>query len=513
MFHLSGGAQEYNSDDLIDDFSSTSKQDIKNVRLCCRLLSAIASRYLIDRIRVEVSSSSLSRFEKVCNHPLIRHGVRAVQVCLAQYDDAFDGNLEGFIQYHKESLDRDVQLQAIGSDDDTFLSHTWGKYLEALAAQDHDLPDIFDHREVACIQDLQEGYRLYQCGLIEQKSFPEGNFAARVSASMANLPVGLHLELTDWDTVRWEQGWSLSRLVHASKHKSVIHMFADCRSPFIECRGNTFLHLIPNLTSANITSLYIKISSRVYDYTDLSLLSRQENQLRSNLRKLRSFKFDNYESFGMWEVDRPGFRALAHFLNACLGSESLERLEIRPHLGELSSEGSLISPRPWTRLKSAVLCGVRVSEADLDVLTGSIASQPGGSLMLGRVHLYCGGTWARVLDMLRDKRICVDLGGQCGAEWETDPGMAWEMFARHSKNPPHILDFHPFPNYDAEGKPIPILPSFAEYYVQGEDMPNPLLNPPDQGLRDRLFGVVPNNDGHPDDQGHNHGASDEEAAV
>lgn len=500
MFHLSGGAQEHNSKDLIVDFSSASNQFIKNVRFCCRTLNATASRYLIARIRVELTSKSLSHLEKVSNHPLIRHGVRAIQICLAQYDDRFENNLEEFIRYHKDEIDRpyawhpETDFSRV-----EFVSLTWGKYLETIAAQDHNLPGRFDRKEVDCIQALLEGYRLYQCGLQEQKSLQVGGFVARVSASMAELPAVKHLELTDWDEARLglqpRSNWSLRGCqLDLSSNESIVRSLACFRNPFSAIQGNTLLHMVPNLICANITSLNIRISPSVHGCTELSLLNLQENQLRSNLTELRSFRFENYGWVApITQVDQPGFRPLAHFLHACLGSESLEHLFIYGEVRGSSPNRSLLSPRSWPRLKSAVLHELPVSEADLDVLTRSIASQPEGSLTLSGVHLYGEGTWAGVLDMLRARRIRVSLDYQCGAEFETNPTMATEIFVGNT-------GFVIHDTIPTSAGPVfltreTLLPSFAEYYVRGEDMPNPFVDPPSQEVRDRLLGLVPNSVG------------------
>lgn len=538
MLHVSGRTEEYNSDDTMCDSSSTSTQDIKNVRLACHTLSTTASRYLIERITVEMSLSSLSRFEKVCNHPLIRHGVRAVQICLAQYDDVFDNNLEGFILYHKRELERlwSTPMGRNRMDEIRLVSRTWGNYLDNLVAQRYNLPhrSSFDRLEVGRIRALMEGYRLYQCGLQEQKALQNGGFVARVSASMVKLPVAKHLELTDWDTVRWGQTLALGSVyghcTDISSNESIVHSLAHGRSPFSNIQGTKLLHLVPKLICGNITSLDIRISPTTRDYTELSLLGLQENQLKSNLRKLQSFRFENYGVTSDYPaMDLPGFRPLARFLDACLESESLEHLFVGTFLLESSPKGSLINPRAWPRLKSAVLRNLPASEADLDVLTKSIASHSDGSLTLDFVHLYGGGTWANVLNMLRERRIRVVLGCQCGAEFDANPHM--EVFAHNLRTP--INDFiPPFAEFDVrretmsfrllrgfgelrvrETEPIRFLPSFAEYYVGGEDMPNPILNPPDQELRDRLLGTVPDNDGDPDVEGYDHEAGGEDAVA
>lgn len=475
MFHLSSRAQGYNSDHTTRDVLSSSKQDIKNARLSCRVLSAPASKYLIDFIKVDVSESFLTRLEQVSKHPDICSGVQAVHICLAQYDDVFDNDLEQFITRHNDCLCNDWEMFQDLDRQAGFTFITWGKYLEAVAAQDYSLPGSFESHEVSCIEALLEGYRLYQSGLQEQKLLLDDSFASRVSASMANLPVVKHLKLTDWDTVRWREHRHLRYHFNLSSEESITHSLGHCRRSFSEIGGNTLLNLIPNLICTNITSLDIQVSARACNYTELSLSNLQHDQLRSYLSKLQSFRFQNYaELIPSQDAYQPGFRALANFLDACLGSESLQHLFINANLPGSYPEGSLITPRPWPRLKLAVLRNLPASESDLDVLTTSIASNTKGSLTLTNVHLSGGGTWAGILDMLRHRRIDdVSLQYPAGAEVSDPYGP--NAFSGNYRNSRH-------------------LPSFAEFYVRGEDMPNPILEPPSEEVRDRLLGPIPSDD-------------------
>jgi hypothetical protein len=95
------------------------------------------------------------------------------------------------------------------------------------------------------------------------------------------------------------------------------------------------------------------------------------------------------------------------------GGDNLESLFIHAKIRHPFLEESLFSPRFWPKLRSAVLGILPASADDLDVLTRSLSSHPEGSLSLSSVHLYCGGTWASILDMLRDRRIHASLGYQC----------------------------------------------------------------------------------------------------
>ena len=494
MSHLYGLAEQHDAHDI---FLSTPTEDIKNVRLSCHNLSAPASRYLIEHVRVDVSLSSLSRFEKICEHPLIRHGVLGVEFCLAQYDDRFDSGIEGFkrfIRYHQYDLTFPWDSTPEVEHKARAVSQCWGTYLGILQAEGQALLGSFDE-QFTSIQEfknewdtgyngaLLEGYSLYRSHLHEQTSLQHDGFVARVSASMAKLPRAKHLKLTDWDTGRWGNqpgGFEYARCrLDPSSNDSIVESLAKCRFPFKEIRGNTLLPLIPSLicTGTGITSLTIQISPSMHSCIALSPSTSHEAELNSSLRNLRSFRFENYgtSTTNPWD-EAPAVQPLGRFLNACLISDNLESLTIHAKIQLPSLEESLFSPRFWPKLRSAVLGILPASADDLDVLTRSLSSQPEGSLSLSSVYLYCGGTWARILDMMRDRRIHASLGSQCGAEFETDPTMANGVFCKSRKDRDSFF------------------PSFAECYVHGEDMPNPFLEPPGQEISDSSFEPVPDSE-------------------
>lgn len=493
MFHLSKRARF----GVMASVSSTPTADIKNARLSCHKLGAAASRYLIERVTVDVSLRSLSRLETISEHPLFRHTVQAVEFRLAQYDNVFDNGVQGFMRFvrdHQQELAfrwrRSPEMVNKARD----VADCWDAYLRVLQPEADTLLGSFDE-EIGSIQDLtwdirhagvlEEGFYQYRSRLREQTSLLQDGFVARVSASMAKLTSAKHLKITDWDATAWSrqpQQLGLSfHLIDISSDSSIVKSLADSRRPFEFVQGTTLLSMIPDLICAgkDIESLDIQISPRVMLYTELTLSTSQEAELRSGLKKLEFFKFENYRSSvaDPWN-DAHAMRPLGQLLDACLISDNLESLFIdaknrHPHPTE-----SLFSPRTWPKLKSVHLEALPASAADLDVLTESLASRsPRGSLVLRSVNLYCGATWASILDMLRNRRIRVNLGRyQYGAEFEEDPALCDEVFR---VNPCSYAI---------------VCPSFAHYYVywlgEQENMANPIVELPDQELRERLFGPV-----------------------
>ncbi|KAG6361323.1 hypothetical protein INS49_009548 [Diaporthe citri] len=385
--YISGGNKWRDINKTMWDFSSTSEQDIKNARLSHSQLSVNASRHLIRHVTIDLSEASLANFESISKHPDIYHGVQAVEISLAQYDDGIAKNLELFATHHMNNLPRLGRNSQETRSKAAFISNTWAKYLQARVTRDDTFLDNFDREEIVYIQALVQGYYQYKDRLQEQKNLLQASgsadFIVRMTASMATLPAAKHLEFS------------------------------------------TMAHL----------------------------------------RNLRSLRFEHYKHLPTNpERDQQGFRSLSRFLDACLESEKLECLIIDPKI-TFSPEVSLISPRPWPKLKYAVLKRLSLSDSDLETLTASIARHQGGLLIMNYVRL-CRGTWAGVLDMLRSRRIRVSLGYQAGAECDIMADWGSEIFGvKHG------------------------LGNFAEHYARGEDMPNPILSPPSEELGERLSGI------------------------
>lgn len=469
---LAGGKSWRDTNETTWDFTPTSKQDIKNVRLCCRSLSACASRHLIRHVRLDFSEDSLAKLERISHHPDIRHGVQAIEVCLAQYDDGLASDLEGFARHHMNNIGPPYVHSQETVKKAESVSRAWNKYLEAYVSGDDTFLDKFDREEIDYIHALVQGYDLWKQGLQSQQSLLAANgfdgFTVRFAASMARLPVVEHLEVNDCTAIHYgKQSRLRVQRLDLSNNEALVDSLAQWRSPFDEVQGTLLLSLIPGLLSiglrqpdeTGITSLNIQISSPSDSYTQLSLLHLQDDQVRTSLRNLRSFRFENH----YFERGQQGIQPLAGFLDACLESEQLECLVINPKLWALRENP--IRPRAWPKLRYAVLKSLPISKSNLEVLTAPIASWPQFVLMMDSVSLF-GGKWADVLDMLRNRRIRVGLGLQRGAECHTMDDWGIGVFCRNGR-----------------------LPSFAEYYIQGEDMPNPMLSTPSEELRDRLFSL------------------------
>lgn len=439
------------------NFSRLPNEDIKNVRLSCKHFGEVASEFLIDHVRIYVSERSLAHFEGICRHPRISRCVRAVEVCLAQYDIAMANDLALFTGDFIYELER----QQSGTPEEIYkaqaIANTWRRALKAYESGHYITWDNFGTEEIGYIKALEEGYDGY-CHNYEKQQIllQEGSFTGRLAAAMAELKQAKHLEVSDWDFVHWGHHWQGNRRLDVSNNSSLSHSLSNWRIPFSEVQGYELLPTIPDLlcklhpAGRIITSLSFDISRSFNDsYLQFSLPEHQQEQLILALKKLRSFRFEHR---GITALTPEAFRALSCFLNTCLKSNKLECLVINAgHWSEHST--SLISTRSWPKLRHVKLERFGITERDLDLLTEASPSWTEGQLVLDEIRLV-SDTWASVLDVWRQRRIRLSLGYSGGAECDTR-GHTWacDIFCKR---------------HDGHG------PSLAELYVWGEDMPNPI---------------------------------------
>jgi hypothetical protein len=79
-------------------------ESIRNLRLTCRRLSWVASRYLVDSVEVDLTKSSLARLEAISRHPEISRGVRWVRVNVGFHPTDQAERIETFAAAYHEVL-------------------------------------------------------------------------------------------------------------------------------------------------------------------------------------------------------------------------------------------------------------------------------------------------------------------------------------------------------------------------------------------------------------------------
>lgn len=409
------------------NFSECSDETIKNVRLTCHLFRANAT-YLVDQIRVDLSANSLLRFETMCSHMDFQKGVKAVEICLAQYDSRLANSFEEFVSYHIRMLEQYRPESSEAMSKVVAVLAAWRKY-RYYSAHISELPRFSDE-EFDFVRTLVDGHRQYRRNFREQQALASpGVFAARVAAAMAQLPNTRHLEFTDWETIRWGDRFS-NRLPHldVSSKQALCHSLASWRIHFNEVRGDDLIHIIPDVLSElspagkEITSLNIQLSPSARDDSYPALITTVPWQLRRGLRNLRAFRFEVHPATSGFPVLKsPDSRALAQFFDQCLNSRTLESIIV--DVGHWSDETtSVINGRFWPRLRYLELKHLATTEAELDTLTSlflpSSSRREFPVLVLHRVYLI-SGTWDSAFRTIDARDIILSLGtprGRRGAQ-------------------------------------------------------------------------------------------------
>lgn len=404
------------------NFSEISNEDIKNVRLACKHFRDNAT-HLVDQIRVDLSVNSALRFETMCGHSKFQRGVQAVEICLAQYDSRLATNFQDFTKYHIRQLERyrpestEMMIKV-----DQILT-AWRKLSAGFldGAQEFENPSSNSKKELDFMNTLMDGYKQYGRNHREQQALiHRGVFAPRVAAALAELKHATHLELTDWETIRWGDRFS-NRLRHLNitTNTTLLHSLSQWRMPFDEVEGLDVMHVIPDLLSELhsagklITSLNIQLSP-AFRTSYLHLSVPRPRELRRGLSNLRSLRFEIHPASPGNRAPMltiPGFRALANFFDQILDSPTLEAVIIDAgHNTDWTT--SLINAHEWPVLKYVELKNVATTEADLDTLTALFPpfSRNGFPILVLHCVYLVSGTWDGVFNTFTARDIMVSQG-------------------------------------------------------------------------------------------------------
>ncbi|KAF7904345.1 hypothetical protein EAF00_001679 [Botryotinia globosa] len=140
-----------------------SVKTIQKMRLICRRVCDISSRFLLPTVRVELSAQSLARLDMISRHPTIGKGVRTVRVNARCLHRLVGDSFEGF-QYPKSE----------SGESDTAIS----------------LREIFWSR----------AYERYKYLLTEEKTLTEeGVFLVSAGTAIARMPRATALHICDMD--------------------------------------------------------------------------------------------------------------------------------------------------------------------------------------------------------------------------------------------------------------------------------------------------------------------------
>ncbi|TGO19615.1 hypothetical protein BTUL_0003g00690 [Botrytis tulipae] len=172
---------------------------IQKMRLVCRRICDISSRFLLPTVRVELSAQSLARLDMISRHPTIGKGVRTVRVNARCLDRLFGDSFERF-QYPKSeylhSALHSVLIDHISADEGKETRMSRELY------QRHQLNRSDESNTAISLREIfwSRAYERYKYLLTEEKTLiEEGVFLVSVGTAIARMPRATALHICDRD--------------------------------------------------------------------------------------------------------------------------------------------------------------------------------------------------------------------------------------------------------------------------------------------------------------------------
>ncbi|TGJ81363.1 hypothetical protein E0Z10_g7402 [Xylaria hypoxylon] len=181
--------------------------DIQNARLTCRRFCNASSHLLIDYVLLEPQSDSLARLQGISRNPLIRKGVRAVEVSLRCYHSSLASNLGSFTtSWHNQFFSETMNTEHVRQQ----LDHRPGAREDrsgALLARANEIRKAwwafgFNSNVTpgyeAYVEALQVCYDIYRKRYEDQRRLlTSGLFAQGAATALAQMPTAQTLTFGD----------------------------------------------------------------------------------------------------------------------------------------------------------------------------------------------------------------------------------------------------------------------------------------------------------------------------
>lgn len=482
-------------------------RDIENVRLTCRRFAETSSHLLMSHISIELTPSSMQRFDEVSRRSSISSGIRAVRVYVHYFSRSLSDDLRFFVSEAARRLERQTRQAAAKLLDQAYWNRTQKKYSMDLAKQvihqaqvtatswqTFSRIGVEDPSSLAKIlrssskgKELLSAWEAHKKCQSEQSELLEGKaFVKALALALARMPKATRMLITDDDWRHYlreitlqhlifysDEGRSMSDLIDSMMLQTL--KWGDACHDQSESGPTALLSSIPVALQEQgvfLTALNINVTPSA-DF-DLRVRDQDISTLSRAAQNLRHFAFstpliDTRESR---RLSGAAVISLRNFLSGMLNPRKLEDLSLsfpstKGGLEPASELGRLlIAPPAWPELRTVSFVMVRLDLPDFQDFVRKTGSSPQETLdataahsvrksradiCLRRVHLE-SESLADMLDFMRD---------ECGP--------ASQMIFPVAIDVPKERYFHAFYGHD--------VPPYnrATDYIQRRSDHNPLL--------------------------------------
>lgn len=337
---------------------------------------------------------------------------------------------------------------------------------------------------------LKSGFEAFSNRFFQQRETLEnGAFVRSVKFALPKMQAVRHLTICDEDgdlAIHSRRGSQVSSDLGPLDDEQVLESLSrwEPRSHgdgnYLDLEGDATL-LIPDLLAGFDTMKFRQLYSLAIEISKSRCLVELRvpsldygSKIEAAMQNLKAFHFIHRGPVSPRKINNiEGFR---DFLGSIIVAESLEHLHIETNLWneEESTIGpdqmplvSLIKARvDWPNLSSVLLDTLHIEHSDLTHLLSCVDSR--GHVGLRKIYLM-DGSWATILDLLRERHSRANLASPCGAECEA---MSVEEYERI---------FGPYSPTDirTQEEGVSSGPKEAESYIRGWQNNNPLNVPPE----------------------------------
>ncbi|KAI1295199.1 hypothetical protein F5Y03DRAFT_410648 [Xylaria venustula] len=425
---------------------AASTRDIQNSRLTCRRFYATSTHLLINHVTLQLQPQSLSRLQEISRHPLIRQGVRYVQVRLDTYQSQLTRDLRTFADHWISRLQTQLHVFRTSLPHTYKSLHFWrdrkdlkeltykelkntiirqtGDILEVwrLYVEDNTLIPEFE----AWVAVLLSSYKIFKKRYEDQERLlGDGQLVQAFTDVLARLPAAKILTFTDHPCHdcfiaqdRWYQliNNPLKLAEDFLKPITPCHLFPlDLPS---ELPTNLILEILGALPEVKTAVQEIDIEIRGAANTSRLVPDPQTREKLSSLAKqLRKVHVE-------FQRDPLHIRAVItsaqiaeniySFISPILDTESLQTIEIclkGVRIDQIAltppNIGPILSCQRRPKLKFLLLAGMTIDGSDLQLMADSL--RPGTATFDERVYIYLdrihllSGSWIKAANSLRAK--------------------------------------------------------------------------------------------------------------
>lgn len=341
---------------------------------------------------------------------------------------------------------------------------------------------------------LELGFQKFSDRFLKRQEIIEsGILVQRIKLALSKMQAVRHLKIRDEDEKRLEL---FQRATQVSSDAAVVDdeqllrgmsRWQPMQSADVVAHYEEFPPGAPILIPALLAELDTVISRRLVSLDigistgrsleELSATDTVYSKIQASMQNLKSFRFNHRGPIFPRILDE--LETLRDFLGSFIVVESLESLAIETNLWKEADSltaydpvvlpsTSLIKARTaWPNLSSVLLNTLLIEHSDLTHLLSCVNSTR-GCVVLQNIHLL-DGSWATILDLLRERHSWAYLASPSGAECEA---MSVEEYKRI------FGPYNPIDNR-TQDEEVTSEPKEAQAYIRGWQDKNPLNIPPE----------------------------------